>query len=536
MKKNIPATLMCDFYKISHREQYPKGTEMIYATWTPRGSRRPNVNEVVAFGFQRFIKEFLIDYFNENFFKRTEQEVVEEYVRVIKYTLGVENPDASHIVELHKLGYLPIAIYAVPEGTKVPLRCPMLTIENTLPKFFWLTNYLESLMSSELWLGMTSATIANEYRELLDKYAELTGSDKNLVQFQGHDFSYRGMTTSVSAEKSGSGHLLSFTGTDTIPAILALENYYGANIEKELVGCSIPASEHSTMCANTNGETKDEYDSYKRILTEIYPNGFVSVVSDTWDLWKVITETLQRLKNEIMGRNGRLVIRPDSGDPVKIVTGYKIDEFDEGWVGSECVKVNGKYYTVKITNQNRDGWTIDKELSENEVKGVIELLWEIFGGTVNEKGFKVLDSHIGCIYGDAITVERCESINKRMMDKGFASINMVYGIGSYTYQMNTRDTFGFAMKTTYAIINGEEKMLYKDPKTDDGLKKSQKGLVIVYEENGEVKWKDGYLKDNWGEDVLDKEGVKLLLLPIFIDGCLLKETTLKEIRDRLSKN
>lgn len=263
MKKVIPATLMCDFYKISHREQYPKGTEKIYATWTPRGSRRPNVNKVVAFGFQRFIKEYLIDYFNDNFFSRPEQDVVNEYVRVIKYTLGVENPDASHISALHKLGYLPIIMYAVPEGTRVPLRCPMMTIENTQSEFFWLTNYLESLMSAELWLGMTDATIADEYKQVLMKYALETNGDTSFVQFQGHDFSYRGMGGTDCAEKAGAGHLLSFVGTDTIPAILGLEHYYNTNIEKELVGMSINATEHSCQCAGTPEQEIWEEETYQ---------------------------------------------------------------------------------------------------------------------------------------------------------------------------------------------------------------------------------------------------------------------------------
>ena len=484
-----PATLLCDFYKVSHREQYPENTEMIFSTWTPRMSRITGINEVVAFGFQAFIKEYLIKYFNENFFSRTTEEVVNEYKRVIQYTLGNENPDASHIEELHKLGYLPFRIRAVKEGTRVPIRVPMLTIENTDPKFFWLTNYIETLMSCVLWQPTTSATIANRYKKLLDFYAEKTNGNLFGVQFQGHDFSMRGMSALDAAKASGAGHLLSFSGTDTIPAILYLEEFYNANIEKELVGTSIPATEHSVMCAYG----QDELESYRRIITEVYPSGFASIVSDTWDLWGVLNNVIKALKPEIMARDGRIVIRPDSGDPVAIICGDP-DSTDE-----------------------------------NERKGVIEILWDIFGGTITEKGYKQLDSHIGCIYGDAITLERCDLICEKLMAKGFASTNMVYGIGSFTYQYNTRDTFGFALKSTFGVFGGEEKNLFKDPVTDKAnFKKSQTGLVCVVNDNGNIKYIDGLSR-------VGRENLRSvdLLEDIFIDGELLRDESLAEIRLRL---
>lgn len=387
---SYPATLLCDFYKVSHREQYPEKTELVYSTWTPRGSRMEGVKKVVNWGLQYFSQKYLIDYFNNHFFKRNEDEVAEEYSRVIKFCLGVENPDDSHIRSLHKLGYLPVKIKALEEGTLTPLRVPMFTIENTVDEFFWVTNYLETLMSCELWQGMTSATIANEYRRIADEYAALTCDNNAHVDFQCHDFSMRGMPALESAEKSGAGHLLSFTGTDTIPAILFFEEYYGANIEEEFVAGSIPASEHSVLC--TYGPVK-EIDTFKRFLTEIYPTGFFSIVSDTWDLWRVVSEYMPALKEEVLARNGRCVIRPDSGDPVKIICG---DSESEDW-------------RVK--------------------KGVIELLWDTFGGEINSLGYKVLDSHVGCIYGDSITPERAKEIFKQLEAKGFAASNIVLGVG-----------------------------------------------------------------------------------------------------------
>ena len=412
----IPS-LLCDFYKAQHFLQYPVGTERVYSTWTPRGSRLEGVNEVVAFGFQAFIKGYLIDFFNKSFFSRPKADVVAEYVRYIKNTLLIQDPPTKHIEDLHDLGYLPVKICALPEGTAVPLRVPMLTIENTDDRFFWVTNYLESLMSQELWLPSTAATIAKEYRKILDAAAAKTSDMPEFVQWQGHDFSMRGMAGLEASMLSGAGHLLSFTGTDTIPAIMFLEKYYGANIEKELVGGSVPASEHSVACAYGKG---NEEVYYKRLLTEVYPKGIVSIVSDTWDLWKVLTDIIAKFKPEIMARDGKCVIRPDSGDPVLIMCG-----------------------------------DLDAERPEAR-KGVIEILWDIFGGTINSKGYKQLDSHIGAIYGDAITRERAKAICDRLEAKGFASTNIVFGIGSYTYQYNTRDTFGFALKSTWCKINGEE--------------------------------------------------------------------------------
>ena len=492
----LPATLLCDFYKISHREMYPSKTQTVYATWTPRGSRVPDVDEVVVAGNQMLIKEFLMDFFDENFFERPAYAVEMEYKRVIKHCLGIENPDAKHILELHALRYLPLLIKGLPEGTVIPLRCPAMTIQNTDPKFFWLTNYVESLASCEIWPVYTAATIARQYRKILDAAAMRTVGNTDFVQFQGHDFSLRGMMGVHAAVKTGIGHLLSFVGTDTIPAILACEQFYHANIEKELVGTSIPASEHSIQCA-----IEDDLKYITRLITEVHPTGFVSVVCDGYDFWKVIREVIPALKDKIMARSGgplgdRVVIRPDSGDPVKIVCG-------------------------------------DPESGDPFVrKGAVECLWDIFGGTMTNKGFKLLDSHIGLIYGDAITLERATEIVNRLEKKGFASINCVFGIGSYTYQYVTRDTFGFALKTTAAIIDGVEKQIWKDPKTDDGTKKSQKGRVAVYQDDeGNIKWQDGYdfasspspeLKDN-------------LLVPIFEDGELLVDDSLADIRKRLAR-
>ena len=491
MSRKLTASLLCDFYKVSHREQYPDKTEKVYSTWTPRATRLAGINYAVSAGQQLFIKEFLIDYFNENFFSLPKTEVVNQYTRMIKYALGVQNPDASHIAALHDLGYLPLSIKSLPEGTIVPLRVPIFTIENTDKRFFWVTNYIESLLSCELWQISNSATIANEFRKRLDHYCDVTGGDPTFVQFQGHDFSFRGMGGLYSAMKSGMGHLLSFSGTDTIPAIEGSEIYYNANIEKELVGTSIPATEHSVMSANG---TEDEYSVFKRIITEIYPNGPISIVCDTVDFWNVVGNVLPRLKGEIMAREGhpilnKVVVRPDSGDPELII----------------CGDPNAS--------------------TEIERKGLVEALWDTFGGTITSKGFKSLDSHIGAIYGDAITLERATKISEQLIAKGFASTNVVYGIGSFTYQYNTRDSLGFAMKSTFAIVDGVDRQIFKDPKTDNGIKKSQKGRVAVVDKAGVLTLVD-HLYSN---DVIEGD----LLEEIFRDGKLLVDDSLSNIRARL---
>ncbi|MEO1260838.1 MAG: nicotinate phosphoribosyltransferase [Bacteroidota bacterium] len=475
-----------DFYKADHRRQYPKGTTLVYSNLTPRKSRVHEVHEVVFFGLQYFIKEYLIKQWNEQFFAQPKAVILKKYKRRMDTSLGPNNIGTDHIAALHDLGYLPIKIKALPEGAKVPLRVPMMTIYNTKPEFFWLTNYLETILSNMLWKPCTSATTALRYRKVFDQYADETVGHRDFVQWQGHDFSMRGLSGLEDACLSAAGHLLSFTGTDTIPAIDFLEDYYGADAEQELVGGSVAATEHSVMCMGT---MDDELGTFRRLIEEVYPSGVVSIVSDTWDFWKVVTEFLPILKNEILRRDGKVVIRPDSGDPVKIICGDPAAP-----VGSPAHK------------------------------GAVECIWDTFGGTITPMGYRLLDPHIGLIYGDSITPARQATILKRLKEKGFASFNVVLGIGSFTYQYVTRDTFGFAMKATYGEVNGEGRNIFKDPKTDDGTKKSAKGLLQVkmgehgYQLTDEVSWKE------------ERQGA---LEEVFRDGELLREERLEEIRMRL---
>lgn len=534
----VPAAVNCDGYKTSHRKQYSPHTEVVYSTWTPRKSRMDGVDKVVFFGLQYFIKDYLIESFNETFFNRPKEEVLEETRNILKNYNGDE--DVSHWEALYDLGYLPLKICALPEGTLTPVRVPMFTIENTKPEFYWLTNFIETILSTEIWKPMTSATIALEYRKILDRWAEKTCDSNFHVDFQGHDFSYRGMVGTNGGSSSGAGHLLCFKGTDTIPAILWLERYYNAKNVNGSVGCSIPATEHSVAETNIielmedykNGKVppKANIDPmyqqckdweprklgelwYMERLLHVYPSGFFSYVADTYNLWEVCKDILPVLKDRILERDGRVVIRPDSGCPEDILCGLNTKTYFDDY--------RGVYKPSKLA---------EGEYAEQINKGVIELLWETFGGTINSKGYKVLDPHIGCIYGDAITLERAEEICSRLESKGFASSNVVLGIGSYTYNMNTRDTFGFALKTTYGVVNGKELLLYKDPITDDGTKKSQRGMVAVVNKDSKLEYIDNLYKAD-KEKQLDND----LLIPVFKDGKLLKDWTLEEIRETVKE-
>ena len=495
----IPTPALADFYKIHHVKMFPDNMLSLYSNFTPRKSRLKGIDKVVVFGIQHIVITYLIEEWNTNFFYVPLDKVLSTYKRHC-------NVDASHIERLHKLGYLPLKVKALPEGSLCPIGVPLLTVTNTVKGYGWLVNYIESALSTYLWQMITSATIALEYRKILEKYAKKT--DKNnlaFVDWQGHDFSMRGMSSIQSAIYSGMGHLISFTGTDTIPAIYQVESSYPT---QSLIGASIPATEHSVMCMGTK---EDEVGTFSRLL-DLYPTGPLSVVSDTWDLWEVLTMYLPKLKEKILARDGKLVIRPDSGDPVDIICGHKCSL--EGWDYEEY-----KNNEVKSLQWNK-----------NQFKGVVELLWDVFGGTVNDQGYKVLDSHIGCIYGDSITLERAEQICKRLEKKGFASTNVVYGIGSYTYQYNTRDTFGFAMKATHgSVLNSyneiEEREIYKSPVTDSGEKKSAKGLLQVYLDKN-----NNYaLKQQCSKEEEDKGELKA----VFYNGVKLTFTGFHTIRERL---
>lgn len=488
MKAVLPA-LLVDGYKVGHVFQYPQDTEFVYSNFTPRKSYTGKSTGVVFFGLQYFLQEYLIRQFNENFFSRPEAEVMQAYRRRIDNYLGKDAITYEHIRDLHRHGRIPLKIKAVKEGTVVPHGVPMLTLSNTDPNFFWVTNMLETILSAVLWKGCTSATSAHQFRNTFERYSGLTVSaaPNPFIDWQGHDFSFRGMSGLEDASLSGAAHLLSFTGTDTIPAIDFLENYYGADSDRELIGGSVSATEHSVMCM---GLQDSEQDTFRRLIENVYPTGIVSIVSDTWDFWNVLTQILPALKKQIMARNGKVVIRPDSGDPVLIINGDP-----------------------------------DAPEGSPEWKGAIRLLDEIFGSTINAQGYRVLDPHIGLIYGDSITPDRQEQILSGLMKNGYASDNVVLGIGSYNYQYVTRDTHGFAIKATFGATRTRgDTPIFKDPKTGDGSKRSARGLLRLDRENGVLKLRDNVSREEEAGGELET---------VFEDGKLVRFETLARIRETL---
>lgn len=838
MKETI---LLTDGYKLGHHRQYPEGTEMVYSNWTPRSCKYfPEAEEgAVVFGLQYLIKEYLIKQFNENFFNLPKEKAINEFYNRVNCYVGVDNVGTKHIEALYDLGYLPIEIKALPEGSVCPIRVPWMTIKNTLPEFYWITNYLETLISCILWMPSTSATKARLYKKELMRHAKLTKYPEDVpIDFSCHDFSMRGMGGVEAAIISGMAHLTSFSGTDTIPAIRALEEYYNADAKNELIAGSVPAcysedteiltnsgwkyfkdltdddlvaqysenkeisfvkpteiiadryngklihyvqncrgskidllvtpnhrmvkrsyrndklslfeaniglkkptytkscmivssgykkdkenqhlsaldklkiafqadgskpshgedytgernggypirfsfkkdrkmarlerlfteagvaftkqkyengyysiwavmpeefrkdfswvklealssieayefiqelqywdgcakhssivysstnkecvdtvqaiaalcgyrgnissyqdkrkdckrlpiwsiiltekertsinmhlevteenyrgmvycvsvpskmivvrrnnialicgnTEHSVMCA---GGKEDEISTFKRLINDVYPNGIVSIVSDTWDFWQVIEDYLPRLKQDIMSRDGRVVIRPDSGDPVDIICGLRTNPHYNTKIK------DGKYY---VSYAPFDIETKYVEISKGQYYGAYWMLGETFGWNTTENGYKYPDTHIGLIYGDSITLERQKHIYSRLESVKCAACNLVLGVGSYSYQYASRDSLGYAVKATACIVNGEFREIFKQPKTDDGTKNSLKGLISVYkDENGTYYALDGVSIDaeNGGE-----------LKTVFMDGNLLVDWSLKEIRERINE-
>ena len=559
----VPAGLNADAYKAGHIYQYPDATQYLMLNLTPRGDKWFNspleIDGVVAFGIQRFVKDYLVDHWNATFFERDKKEAIDEILEIMNGVLGADTIGRQHWEELHDLGYLPVEVYSVEEGTIVPMRVPMIVFKNTVEGFHWVAGYLEDAFSAEIWKACTIATIALHYKRICKQWADLTCDNDSHLPWQCHDFAMRGMSGFTDDAFNAVGHLTSFKGTDSFPAVYTAKRSYGQFMEVSDIGNSVPATEHSVMCANISWNMKDlseedihsqyimrsdslldakrwrgEVKTFEHLLVDVYPTGIASVVSDTYNFWRTVTEILPELRNVILNRDGKLVIRPDSGDPVHIVTGYKAVEWEtaksmfykhmkglapdnthlhdtilncemsdigfgfSAWLiseGYEMVVENEDFDyidTINLITAQKTGQFTVKRMLTAEIDGAIHTLYNIFGGTVNSKGYKVLDEHIGLIYGDSITLERANEILSRLADKGFASSNVVFGVGSYTYQYLTRDTFAFAVKATLAQMDGQEIMLAKDPKTDSGLKKSAFGGVVPMWDGDKLVAVDGF--------------------------------------------
>lgn len=489
-----------DGYKPGHKFMLAPGVKRLYGTWIPRSLKHAaeGIEKIVSIG-QQLTWMWIHDEFAENFFG-VERDNALSFAKDMSLYVGLEY-DGTHFGELYDLGYLPMKAKSLPEGIETDPNIPHMTFINTVDGFAWLTLYLETVVSSLSWKIATSATIAKLFRRNAEKWVNLTDKENiGLVDFLCHDFSARGLSP-WDAVTSGLGHASSFRGSDTLITIPAARYFYHEP-EDEVIINSVNASEHSvsTTCIFTMGELE-----MLRYWMKKFPKGFLSCVMDTFDLTRVAKPDsdgyLQILKDEILQRDGRIVVRPDSSPkgltPVDIICGH------------------------------------DNELSERELqayypefyhKGLIECLWDIFGGTINAQGYKVLDPHIGAIYGDAISLSRQIEIYERLEKKGFAATNVVLGIGSFTYQYNTRDFLGFAAKGGWFETDIDEYAIYKDPVTDSGTKKSPKGFVGVFEENGKYVLRDNLTKE--------EENTGLLHV-IYENGEFYNQVTFKEIRERL---
>lgn len=530
MKQRTPALGFTDSYKLSHDGFTPEDLNEVFSNGTPRfyhyfKRKYPDFEErYVAFGTQ-YMVTFVKDLFDE-FFTADKEKEINRLKRVFTRYIGLQ--DYTRFENLHDLGYLPIEIKALPEGALVKFGVPLFTIRNTHPDFDWLTNYLETLLSLLIWKPLTVANISREFYKLSMKFSEETCDDTSHVKFQNHDFSERGQDGCDSDEAVGMAWLTHSIGTDNTPGVFGADYYYKGE-DCGIVGLSVPASEHAVVTLNIinnavkaqNKDPKDiifteqmmkegETEFLKDVLQVYYPTGIVSSVFDSYDYWRALTEILPEIKEIIMNRDGKLVVRPDSGDPCDVVCGtLDIKEYEtldmisqDHELFDHYASLPGKeftvyayilsekrYYEVKYTRYNSQNLFERKTISlfepTPEEKGSIRCLWEIFGGTINSKGYKVLDPHIGLIYGDGINYLRANEIFERLKAKGFASSNVVYGVGSFSLHLSSRDDLGFAIKATHCKVGNLNLSIFKDPKTDSS-KKSAKGYLFVYkDENGE---------------------------------------------------
>ena len=417
LAKNI--ILNTDSYKVSMFKQYPAGTTGVYSYIESRGGR---YDSTVFFGLQAFIKEYLLCPISQE-----DIDIADEILTA--HGEPFNRAGWQYILDKHR-GYLPVVIRAVPEGTVVPVRNVLATIENTDPECFWLTTWLETALLRAVWYGTTVATQSYTIKQVILDYLERTG-DPTTIDFKLHDFGARGVSSLESAGIGGAAHLVNFMGTDTISGILYAREYYSAGI----AGFSIPAAEHSTI---TSWGRDSEVDAYRNILNNFAkPGSIVAIVSDSYDIYNA-AENLWggELRQQVIDSGATVVIRPDSGDPVEV---------------------------------NRK---------------LIQILDRKFGSTVNAKGFKVLNN-IRLIQGDGVNELTIRSILSSFMALGYSADNIAFGMGGALLQQLDRDTQKFAMKCSSAQINGEWVDVVKDPITDSG-KKSKAGRVTLWQSGGEL--------------------------------------------------
>jgi len=447
--------LLTDSYKVSHHKQYPPGTETVYSYFESRGGRW---QEVVFFGLQYYLKKYLQ---NVRIWPIFIDEAAQFFAKHFGNAKLFNREGWEYILEKHH-GFLPVSIRAVPEGTVVPNLNVLMTIENTDPKCYWLTNYLETLLV-QVWYGCTVATQSREMKKVLLENLRETG-DPALVGFKLHDFGFRGVSSVETAGVGGAAHLVSFLGTDTLAGPLLAHDYYAA----EMAGFSIPAAEHSTI---TSWGKDHEVAAFRNML-EQFPEGLVAVVSDSFNIFQACEKYWgQELRQMVLGRNGTVVIRPDSGEPTTVVP------------------------------------------------TVLDVLGEAFGYETNEKGYRVLNPRVRIIQGDGIDFDTLGAILLAMKKRGWSGDNIAFGSGGGLLQKLNRDTLKFAFKCAAVTVNGREREVYKQPVTDHG-KVSKAGRMKLVKRNG------GY------KTVPLTEPGEDLLVEVFRNGEVLRNWTFEEVRER----
>jgi nicotinamide phosphoribosyltransferase len=461
LAKNL--ILNTDSYKVSMFKQYPTGTTGVYSYIESRGGR---YDKTLMFGLQAFIKEYLLEPITQ-----ADIDVADEILTA--HGEPFNRDGWEYILRAHK-GFLPVVIRAVPEGTVVPVKNVLATIENTDPECFWLTTWLETALLRAVWYGTTVATQSYTIKQVILDYLEKTG-DPTTIDFKLHDFGARGVSSIESAGIGGAAHLVNFMGSDTISGVLFAREYYNAGI----AGFSIPAAEHSTI---TSWGRDGEVDAYRNMLTQFArPGTILAVVSDSYDIYNAASKLWgEELRQQVIDSGATVVIRPDSGDPVEV---------------------------------NRK---------------LVEILGEKFGYTVNTKGFKVLNN-VRLIQGDGINELTVRSILGAFMAMGWSADNIAFGMGGALLQAVDRDTQRFAMKCSAAEVNGRWIDVVKDPVTDSG-KKSKAGRVTLWT-NGTGEYVSSVDEPKQWAD----KGWTKALVPVYWDGNLHNEISFDQVRANARK-
>ncbi len=464
LAKNI--ILNTDSYKVSMLKQYPAGTTGIYSYIESRGGR---YDQTLFFGLQAFIKEYLLEPITQ-----ADIDVADEILTAHGEPFNREA--WQYILDTHN-GFLPVVIKAVPEGTVVPVKNVLATIENTDPKCFWLTTWLETALLRAVWYPTTVATQSKTIKNIIKEYLEKTG-DPTLIDFKLHDFGARGVSSLESAGIGGAAHLVNFMGTDTITGVLYAREYYNAGI----AGFSIPAAEHSTI---TSWGRENEVKAYANMVTQFAkPGAIVAVVSDSYDVYNAVSNLWgEALRQQVIDSGATIVIRPDSGDPVEV---------------------------------NRR---------------LIEILGAKFGYTTNAKGFKVLNN-VRLIQGDGVNELSIRSILGALTAMGWSADNIAFGMGGALLQQVDRDTQKFAMKCSSAKINGMWVNVQKDPITDSG-KKSKAGRVTLWTNSGGEFVSSVTPPTGWSDKGIG--GWTDALVPVYWSGNLHKDYTFEEVRANSNK-